>query len=235
MNLILACSLFGAIILIYWIILELFTMMFRVAGLPDDKARFQVLSLLTGAGFTTRESEMLLSSKGRRKLAQATMLFGYVFNVTIVSAFVNVFLSLKLSQFDNFFMGVLIPLGVAALIIVLMRVRFIRKRIDRAFEKLAGRIMHQEGVNTILLMDYIGKDSIAQVSLKEVPRELEGKTLAESGLKTKYNILVMLVERGGVNVEAANAGTIFAPGDKLTVFGQYKTISNVFNAKERFM
>ena len=235
MNLILACSLFGAIILIYWIILELFTMMFRVAGLPDDKARFQVLSLLTGAGFTTRESEMLLSSKGRRKLAQITMLFGYVFNVTIVSAFVNVFLSLKLSQFDNFFMGVLIPLGVAALIIVLMRVRFIRKRIDRAFEKLAGRIMHQEGVNTILLMDYIGKDSIAQVSLKEVPAEFEGKTLAESGLKTKHNILVMLVERGGVNVEAANAGTIFAPGDKLTVFGQYKTISNVFNAKERFM
>ena len=235
MNLILACSLFGAIILIYWIILELFTMMFRVAGLPDDKARFQVLSLLTGAGFTTRESEMLLSSKGRRKLAQITMLFGYVFNVTIVSAFVNVFLSLKLSQFDNFFMGVLIPLGVAALIIVLMRVRFIRKRIDRAFEKLAGRIMHQESDNTILLMDYIGKDSIAQVSLKEVPRELEGKTLAESGLKTKHNILVMLVERGGLKVEAANAGTIFAPGDKLTVFGQYKTISNVFNAKERFM
>lgn len=235
MNLILACSLFGAIILIYWIILELFTMMFRVAGLPDDKARFQVLSLLTGAGFTTRESEMLLSSKGRRKLAQITMLFGYVFNVTIVSAFVNVFLSLKLNQIDNFFMGVLIPLGVAALIIVLMRVRFIRKRIDRAFEKLAGRIMHQEGVNTILLMDYIGKDSIAQVSLKEVPAELEGKTLAESGLKTKHNILVMLVERGGLKVEAANAGTIFAPGDKLTVFGQYKTISSVFNAKERFM
>ena len=235
MNLILACSLFGAIILIYWIILELFTMMFRVAGLPDDKARFQVLSLLTGAGFTTRESEMLLSSKGRRKLAQITMLFGYVFNVTIVSAFVNVFLSLKLNQIDNFFMGVLIPLGVAALIIVLMRVRFIRKRIDRAFEKLAGRIMHQEGVNTILLMDYIGKDSIAQVSLKEVPAELEGKTLAESGLKTKHNILVMLVERGGLKVEAANAGTVFSPGDKLTVFGQYKTISNVFNAKERFM
>ena len=235
MNLILACSLFGAIILIYWIILELFTMMFRVAGLPDDKARFQVLSLLTGAGFTTRESEMLLSSKGRRKLAQITMLFGYVFNVTIVSAFVNVFLSLKLNQIDNFFMGVLIPLGVAALIIVLMRVRFIRKRIDRAFEKLAGRIMHQESDNTILLIDYIGKDSIAQVSLKEVPVELEGKTLAESGLKTKHNILVMLVERGGLKVEAANAGTIFAPGDKLTVFGQYKTISNVFNAKERFM
>lgn len=235
MNLIIAMSLFGAIILIYWIILELFTMMYRATGLPDDKARFQVLSLLTGAGYTTRESEMLLSSKGRRKLTQITMLFGYVFNVTIVSAFVNVFLSLKLSQMDNFFIGVLIPLGVAALIIVLIRVRFVRKRIDRLFEKIAGRIMHQDSVNTILLMDYIGQDSIAQVSLKEVPEEFTGKTLAESGLKTKYNILVMLVERGGLEVEAANADTVFRPGDKLTVFGQYKTISTAFLAKERFL
>ena len=235
MNLIVALTLFGAIILIYWIILELFTMMYRATGLPDDKARFQVLSLLTGAGYTTRESEMLLSSKGRRKLTQITMLFGYVFNVTIVSAFVNVFLSLKLSQMDNFFIGVLIPLGVAALIIVLIRVRFVRKRIDRLFEKIAGRIMHQDSVNTILLMDYIGQDSIAQVSLKEVPEEFTGKTLAESGLKTKYNILVMLVERGGLEVEAANADTVFRPGDKLTVFGQYKTISTAFLAKERFL
>ena len=169
MNIFIAGTLFAVIILIYVIISELFTMLFRATGLPDDKARFQVLSLLTGAGFTTKESEMLVNSKARRRLAQITMLFGYVFNVSIVSALVNVFLSLKLSQMDNFFIGVLIPLGVAALIIVLIRVRFVRKRIDRLFEKIAGRIMHQDSVNTILLMDYIGQDSIAQVSLKEVP------------------------------------------------------------------
>jgi Trk K+ transport system NAD-binding subunit len=45
----------------------------------------------------------------------------------------------------------------------------------------------------------------------------------------------MLVEREGVDVEAANADTVFRPGDKLTVFGNYKAISNVFKAKERFM
>ena len=114
---------------------------------------------------------------------------------------------------------------------------FARKftQIDRLFEKVAGRIMHQESVNTILLMDYIGQDSIAQVSLQEVPEELAGKTLAESGLKTKYNILVMLVERGGLKAEAANAHTVFQPGDKLTVFGQYKVISTAFKAKERFL
>ena len=235
MHLVVAISLFGITILIYWIMMELFTMMFRVMGLPDDKARFQVLSLLTAAGFTTRESEMLVASKARRKLAQVTMLFGYAFNVTIISALVNVFLSLKASQIDNYFYGLLIPLGIAAVIIFLLRTRYIRKRIDRVLENLAGRIMHPNSVNTILLMDYIGKQSIAQVSLKEVPPELEGKTLAQSGLKTNHNIMVMLVEREGVDVEAANADTVFRPGDKLTVFGNYKAISSVFKAKERFM
>ncbi len=234
MNLILSFTLFGVIILIYWIILELFTMMFRVTGLPDDKARFQVLSLLTGTGFTTRESEMLVTSKGRRRLAQITMLFGYVFNITIISAFVNVFLSLKSHQIDNYFISILIPLVIAALIIFLVRVRFVRKRLDRLFQGLAGRFMHLDSVNTILLMDYIGHQSIAQVTLKEVPPDLAGKTLADSGLRTGYNILVMLVERDGIHVEEAKADTVLRPGDKLTVFGEYKVISYVFMAKERF-
>lgn len=234
MNLFLASTLFSLIILIYWIILELFTMMFRVTGLPDDKARFQVLSLLTGAGFTTRESEMLLSSKTRRRLAQITMLFGYVFNVSIVSALVNVFLSLKLTQISHQFLDMVIPLSIAAVVIVLIRVRYFRKRIDRVLGRLAGKIMHQDAVNTVLLMDYIGHVSIANVLLKEVPENLRGKTLAESSLKKEHNITVLLVERGGIDVETASADTVFQPGDRLTVFGHYRTISHVFQAEERF-
>ena len=84
MNIYLALLLFSFIILLYWVITELFTFFFRLTGLPAEKARFQVISLLTGTGFTTRESEIILSSRLRRRLARITMLFGYVFNVTIV-------------------------------------------------------------------------------------------------------------------------------------------------------
>ena len=136
MTLFLASLLFSVIVLIYWIILELFTMMFRITGLPDDKARFQVLSILTGAGFTTRESESLISSRMRRRLAQVTMLFGYVFNVTIVSALVNIFFSIKSTQVDNIFVGIVIPLLIAALVIMLIRTRFVRKRIDRSLSRI---------------------------------------------------------------------------------------------------
>ena len=117
MNIYLAFSLFALIILIYWIISELFAMLFRFTGLPDEKARFQVISLLTGCGFTTRESEMIISTRSRRRLARVTMLFGYVFNITIVTAFINVFMSLKLADLAADVIGFLIPVLVIILII----------------------------------------------------------------------------------------------------------------------
>lgn len=234
MTLFLASILFSVIVLIYWIIIELFTMMFRITGLPDDKARFQVLSILTGAGFTTRESESILASRMRRRLAQVTMLFGYVFNVSIVSALVNVFFSLKSAEVDNVFVGIVVPLAIAALVIGLIRTRFVRKRIDMILSRLAGKIMKQDKVNTVLLMDYIGHESIANVILKEVPEELQGKTLAQSRLKQDHNLMVLLVERDGIKQEAAKADTVFKPGDRLTVFGRYSEISHVFHAEERF-
>ena len=98
MNIYPAMLLFSFVILLYWVIAELFTFFFRLTGLPAERARFQVVSLLTGTGFTTRESEIVLTSRLRRRLARVTMLFGYVFNITIVSAFINVFLTMKAVQ-----------------------------------------------------------------------------------------------------------------------------------------
>ena len=190
--------LFTFIIIIYWVIIELFTFFFHLTGLTTDRARFQVISLLTGTGFTTRESELVLSSRRRRRLARVTMLFGYVFNITIVSAFINVFLSMKLSQVSHHFLGFLIPLGTVALIFVLMRVPKIRARIDSFFLRFADRIFNRtEDFNAVLLVDNIGTESIVQVKLRHIPEEYRGLTLAETHLRAETGILVMLVERKG--------------------------------------
>ena len=137
MNIYLAFSLFALVILGYWVISELFAMLFRFTGLPDEKARFQVISLLTGCGFTTHESELLLTTKSRRRLARITMLFGYVFNITIVSAFINVFFSLKVSELAADLVSSLIPLLVILFILAFMRFPVIRAWGDRLIEKLA--------------------------------------------------------------------------------------------------
>lgn len=235
MNIYMALSLFSLIVLIYWIITELFTILFRFTGLPDERARFQVISLLTGCGYTTRESEMFLSNRRRRRLARITMLFGYVFNITIVSAFINVFLSLKLSQVEHYYLGVLIPLGAVTIVFVFMRVPMVRAWGDGLLQKVADRIIGQtDRFNTVMPLDYIGTDSIALVTLNQIPEEYRGVPLARLGLKAETGILVMLVEPRGKKAVPAGADTVFAVGDKLTVFGDYATICKSFHARERF-
>ena len=234
MNIYLALTLFSLIIIIYWIISELFTTLFRFTGLPDEKARFQVISLLTGCGFTTRESELFLTSRGRRRLARVTMLFGYVFNITIVSAFINIFLSLKVTQVEHVFQGILLPMAVVVLVFTALRVPAVRARLDDLLARLAGKVLRQGQENAVLLIDYIGQDSIAQVMVRHVPEYLQDVTLAESGLRAKENLLVMLVERGGKKPAPPTAVTIFRDGDKLTVFGDYRTICRAFEARESF-
>jgi len=230
-----ALLLFTFIIIIYWVIIELFTFFFHFTGLTTDRARFQVISLLTGTGFTTRESELILSSRHRRQLARITMLFGYVFNITIVSAFINVFLSMKLSQVSHQFVGFLIPLGTAALIFVLMRVPKIRAWIDNFLLRLADRIFdRRESFNAVLLVDNIGTESIARVKLRHIPEEYKGLTLAETRLRAETGIMVMLVERNGEKPAAAHANTVFEEGDSLTVFGNYNMICKSFHARQHF-
>ena len=235
MNIYLALLLFSFIILLYWVITELFTFFFQLTGMPAERARFQVISLLTGTGFTTRESEIILASRLRRRLARVTMLFGYVFNITIVSAFINVFLSMKVIQVGHEFVGFLIPLGTVALIFIFIRVPKVHAWSEDLFRRLADRVFERkETFNAVMLIDNISSESIAQVTLRHIPDEYRGLTLAETRLRAETGILVMLVGRRGGKPVPANADTVFEPGDKLTVFGDYKTICKAFHAREHF-
>lgn len=230
-----ALLLFSLIILIYLIITELFTILFRFTGLPDERARFQVISLLTGCGFTTKESELFLSNRPRRRLARITMLFGYAFNITIVSAFVNVFLSLKLTQVEHYYAGALIPLVAITIIFVFLRFPHVRAWGDHQLERLADRLIgRSDSFNTVMPLDYLGTDSIAQVTLNCIPEEYQNVPLSQTGLKSNTGILVMLVEKPGKKPMPAGAETVFAAGDKITVFGDYNVICRSFHARERF-
>ena len=233
MNIYLAVALFSLIILIYWIITELFTVLFRVLGLPEEKARFQVISLLTGCGFTTHESEMFISTKPRRRLARMIMLFGYVFNITIITTLINLFFSMTSSHVQTF-LALLLPIAVIALIFVFMKVPFMRDLMDRLMTKLAGRVLNRGDSNVVMMIDYINTDAIAQVILRNVPVALAGKTLSQMGLRGSSNILVMLIEHKGKKAQPAVADTVFLSGDTLTVFGNYKEICRVFEATEQF-
>lgn len=191
-------------------------------------------SLLTGSGFTTRESEMLFSSRSRRRLARNTMLFGYVFNVTFVSAVANVFVPIKLRSLGSSFLGMLIPVGAMATVFAVTKACRTRMRLDEKIEQLANRFGGVKNKNGVIRIDQIGSMTIARVSLNIVPEELRNQTLASMKLKPARNILVLMVERADPQVENPTARTQFQFGDRVTVFGDDRQVCEVFEAGERF-
>ncbi|MBT3319023.1 MAG: hypothetical protein HN948_07025 [Clostridia bacterium] len=69
---------FGVVLIAIWLLVEVLAIVFRITGLNSQKARFQVISILTHTGFTTRESELIAQHPLRRKLASALIVYGKI-------------------------------------------------------------------------------------------------------------------------------------------------------------
>ncbi|MBS9784579.1 MAG: TrkA C-terminal domain-containing protein [Oceanivirga sp.] len=213
------------------VIAEIFVMLFRITGLTDEKARFQVISMLTNSGYTTKEAELLVNSKIRRKLSRFVMIFGYAFTVTIVSTVVNVFL-----QFRDTFIGgaiALIPmvLGILAVLWFIKRSKWLSSFVDKIIMKIANRFLYDENSNPIIIIEDYGNLVLAKIELKIMPKELDGIGLSDSNIKSDYgiNILFRKTLKGQFLPEA---NIVFEQGDKIIVVGTESKIRQVFELKK---
>jgi hypothetical protein len=73
-------------LIIILVVIEIFVILFRLTGLKVEISRFQVISMMTGTGFTTDESELILGHPIRRKLATFLILFGAFSLAVIISS-----------------------------------------------------------------------------------------------------------------------------------------------------
>ena len=220
--------LFVFFVMIYIVISDIIVIFFRLTGLTEEKARFQVISLLTNSGFTTRESEAVVSSKVRRRLARATMLFGYAFTVTIVSTTVNFFMTLGKSELNTLLF--LLPI----LLLVLFGFHSLRKselfktRFDDWIERLGNRIMFGSKSNPVVLVEDYGEMVVAHIYLKQVPEVLRDVPLSQSVLMSDYNVMVMMVKKKNGEAQQANADTVLRENDVIMVLGNRENIRKVF-------
>lgn len=229
-----AFTLFALIIFLYLIIAEVFTILFRFTGLDKEKASFQVVSLLTGSGYTTDESELVTSTRQRRRLAKITMMFGYVFNITFVSAFVNIFFSFRQSEITNILYDVAMPIAVFVGMVIIFRIPVVTAFADRVLESLIGLLVKENDYNPLTVIDNLGGKTLASVYLKNIPDNLKDKKIQDSGLKSNYGIIVLLDEPAGEKPADVHANTILRKYDRVTVLGDYGQICQAFKAREHF-
>ena len=231
MSLVSSIILIVTVIIIYYIIIKVFAILFRITGLPKEKAGFQAVSLLTNAGYTTSESEIVVSEKTRRRIATAAMLSGYFFSVVIVSLFINMFLSIDLTTLEVELIHLAIGFGSLVAFFLIMRIpaveRFLGKTIDtvtvRAFKKAAKE-------NYISVLDTYGKDAVVNIYIHKVPAFLEGKCISDTDIRKKHHVNILMYTRNGQN-HYVTADTIFSSKDTLIAFGPLASIRDAFLLK----
>jgi len=223
-----ALVMFVLLIIFYIIVSHIITILFRLTGMTEEKARFQVISLLTNSGYTTQESETVVKTKMRRRLALATMLFGYAFTVTILSAMVNVFMSIKTPDLESLFTAVPILLSILLIFFFVRKSSFFHTRFDTWVERVGNQMMFGKNANEILLVEEYGKTVVAHVYLHTVPEILKEVTLAQSRILPEHHVMVMMVKPPEGEAKQANAHTILHENDTIMVMGDRKVIREIF-------
>lgn len=224
--------LFVLLIIFYILIADIITTLFRLTGMTEERARFQVISLLTNSGFTTQESEAVVNLKIRRRLARATMLFGYAFTVTILSTTVNVFMSMSESELSTVIVLLPVLLLSLALFYLLRRFPQVKIRFDKWIETIGYQLMFGKDANQVILVEEYGSMVVAHIYLHTVPEILQDTTLAESGIMSEHKLMIMMVKASDGEARQANGNTILQPKDTIMVLGDRKKIRDIFENVE---
>jgi len=229
MKLELAVILILGVIMVYLILIRIFTILLRITGLTNEKAKFQAISLLTSCGFTTSESEIITNSRARRRIAIVAMVTGYGFSVIIVSLIFNLLNSLNQVQTSSTLKVIIISAAVFVGLILFFQLPFVKKGNERLIAKIALKIIQRKQYeNTITILDSYGKDAICEVMINNLPDILEDKKLFEVRLRDTYKINLLMIKRRNKIVDITK-DTIVQYHDVVVVFGPYQNIKDLFS------
>ena len=228
----LAIALILGFVLIYVFFIEVYSILFRITGLTKIKSRFQAISLLTNSGYTTSESEIVTTNKLRRNIAIASMLTGYVFSVIIVSLIFNLITTININDLQENYLTIIIIFSVFAALLIFFKLPFIKKPIEKLIEFSARKIMKKDiKDNVVTLLDIYENDTIAEVTINNVPQSMAGKPLSELNMRD-FSINILLLKRDNLT-QMVTKETVIQNGDIIIVFGPLKKIKKLFITKEQ--
>lgn len=227
-----ALTLFIIFVLIYIVISDIITVLFRLTGLTEENARFQVISLLTNSGFTTRESEAIVSSKVRRRIARATMMFGYAFTVTIVATMVNFFTTISKDELSTLIKTIPLLIFIVVLFYALRTSTMIKTKFDKRIERIGNILMFGSKSNPVVIVEDYDDMVVAQIYLRIVPDILKDTKLSQSTIRTEHDIMILMVKNPYGDAKQANPDTIVKKNDIIMVLGKRNVIREIFEKIE---
>lgn len=205
---------------IVFTVIEINTSIFVATGLDRKIARFQVISMLTGTGFTTGESELIIDHPVRRRLGAFLILFGAFSLAVIISAISNLLT-------DNFYtMEIAYVAGGLLVMLFILKTPAIQNGMSKKMksELKENYELADLPIRDVLLMDE--EDEVREISIKE-DSPFAGKTFDEI-IDKKDDLILLFIKRGDINIRQKSHQTNLEPGDRLVLYGNNPFIDEKF-------
>ena len=213
------------------LITKISTILLVHTGLSTESAKFQSRSAYTGVGFSTSESEQIMTHPVRRKIIFNLMIIGNAGIVTVMSSLILTFV-LPETLASKLYGLIVVVVGM-----ILIWLAINSKWIDKALSTMINKMLKR-------YTDMEAQDFAAILHLKDDFRITEKIIGEEDWMANKYlkdlalrheGLTVLGIDRLGVEYFGSpNGSAMILPKDVLTVYGKSEVIKNIFKRRRDF-
>ncbi|MBW7456876.1 TrkA C-terminal domain-containing protein [Paenibacillus sepulcri] len=211
-------------ILIYFIIiflvLEIAIILFRSTGLKREISRFQVVSMMTGTGFTTKESELILRHPVRRNIGMFLILFG-VFSLAVIISSISAIMT------ESFHVPQLVwTAAVLGLLLLILRFTPVHTFLTKWLHGELQQSFDLKELPVSEIFEMGENDQFIDIPLFANSRHV-GKRVQEL-LTDQYDINLLFIKRGKETIRKERLSTELRSGDLIYVYGNKADLANLF-------
>ena len=202
------------------LVIEIAVILFRMTGLKKVIARYQVISMLTGTGFTTNESSLIIDHPIRRRISAILILFGY-FSLAVMISSIAAILSndLRIEL-------LLIVITCLAAVILILRNKTVTGLLEEKFEHEMDEQFNLEDWPMKTALELEDSDMVAMLNIEKNSTFLGCQS--DEMIQDEDDINLLFIHRGDVILRKGFHDEKLQAGDKIMVFGDEKTIKKKF-------
>lgn len=208
-------------LIIVILVIEISVTLMKLTGLKGTVARFQVISMLTGTGFTTDESKSIIDHPVRRKISMFLILFG-AFSLAVIISSISTLLTddLRLMELS-------IIIGILVVLVVLVKAPFLNNRLSNKMksEMYNHYELWEHPIEEVLFLEE--EDVVMEIDIYEDSQFIDVK--AFDVISDGADINILFIESGEVKIRKELYEYKIKLGDNLFLYGNKKEIEETFS------
>lgn len=206
------------------IVIRVGTMALMLTGLSREAARFQAHSAFTGVGFTTVESETIVTHPVRRHLTMGLMMLGNIGMATVIATLTATLLSESTSE--NWGLSLLVLAAGILVLYALFKSPWIESQLNRPIAWALRQFTQLDVRDYVSLLELSSGFAVTEM-LVEPDDWVAGKTLVELGLAREGILILGIRRHNGVYLGAPSSSNRIEANDTLVVYGPIERLEEL--------